>query len=144
MKKIFKTQWMNKKAIDLILETKRAGIFKNYDIIETLQTLEIWAIEFRGNYSFRSDYVGPKGFLTKLIPKMWWNRGAWLHDGWFEYMSEVGEFGVFNFENANKFFDICNKVNTPKEKGKCSKFLNKIAYFAVSALGRLAIKKVTK
>ena len=141
----FKTKWLNKKGANLALECKKDGLFKNYDIIETIQTLEVWAIKFRGNYSFRKDYVGPQGFLTKLIPKMWWNRGAWLHDGWFEYMGKAGEFGVFNFENANKFFDICNKVNTPK-KSKF-KWINKIAYLAVSTLGRFAIesnKKETK
>lgn len=140
MEKLFKTSWMNKKAIDLIIECKHEKIFRNSDIIDSLQTVEIWAIKFRGEYDFRKDYVGPKGFLTKIIPKFWWNRGAWLHDGWFEYMSEVGECGIFNFENANTFFDICNKVNTPTDKGRCSKVLNKIAYFAVSVFGRFAMK----
>lgn len=139
MSKLFLTPWMNKKAADLILECKRTQIFNNYDIIETLQTLECWAIKYRGKYSFRKDYVGPEGFFTKIIPKLWWNRGAWLHDGWFEYISEVGELGIFKFEKANEFFDICNKVNSPKEYR--NNWLNKIAYFAVSTFGRFAIKK---
>lgn len=136
---MFKTPWMNKKSDRLISLCEEENIFGKSDIIESIQTVEQWALKYEGAFSFRKDYVGPKGFLTNMIPKLWWNRGAWIHDGWFKNIEINGEFGFINLSNANKFFNICNKVNTPKESK--FKWINKIAYLAVSVFSRFVIKK---
>ena len=145
MERLFKTQWMNSKAVPLILACKRAGIFGILDIVECIQKIEDNAIKEEGAWNYKKDYVGPKGFWTKVIPKFWWNRGAWIHDGWFKFLEKYGEFGFWTFSNANKFFDICNKINIPeKKKGFFSKFMNKVSYLSVSVFGRFAIKKRKK
>lgn len=110
---MFKNKVLEDRKVDIVLALSRSGIFENKDIVEQIQSVELIAIKHIGFYNKSKDYVGPNGVLTKLVPRLWMNLGAYLHDGLYAEI-ENNPAAQFNKEQADLIFKIINSVYKPK------------------------------
>ena len=94
-----------KKTAQETLSKYQKYVSDNYGIHSFVWSHIIYMTQqYMGDYDTEIDYVGPGKFLTKLIPKLCFNEGAYCHDGGYRAI-EAKDIPFWFYEQYRNAFD---------------------------------------
>lgn len=143
-KRIFINKELRKREKEILQAVIDADVFWGMDAEQVevcLVALEEYTIRTQGWYHESKDYVGPKGVLTCLIPKIWMNVAAYLHDGAYQAVEEC-VFSWMTKDIADKLFRVIGDVYDPNKTGESKMTI--VYYSAVKWLGKFFLKRGNK